>query len=52
MSNSIGRGVKQPLAVHLIETINDYVQYLQQTPLEVDAFFQDISEQPNLEEKA
>ena len=30
------------MAVHQIETIDEYVKYLQQTPVEVDALFRDL----------
>ena len=41
-SSTIQRRIARRMAVHQIETINDYVAYLQQTPTEVEALFRDL----------
>jgi two-component system CheB/CheR fusion protein len=40
--STILRRIERRMAVHQIETINDYVKYLQQTPTEGDALFRDL----------
>jgi len=40
--NTIHRRIERRMAVHQIEGIDDYVKYLQQTPLEVQALFNDL----------
>jgi len=40
--STIGRRIDRRLAVHLIETMDDYVKFMQQTPAEVDALFRDL----------
>ncbi len=40
--STINRRLERRMAVHQIETINDYVRYLQQTPVEVQALFSDL----------
>ena len=39
---TIYRRIERRMAVHQLETLDDYVQYLQQTPLEVEALFRDL----------
>jgi len=41
-SNTIHRRIERRMVVHQIENINAYVQYLQQTPTEVEALFRDL----------
>jgi two-component system, chemotaxis family, CheB/CheR fusion protein len=41
-SNTVNRRIERRMAVHQIEKLNDYVQYLQGNPREVDALFQDL----------
>jgi len=40
--NTIDRRVARRMAVHQIERLEDYVRYLQLTPVEVDALFHDL----------
>ncbi len=40
--NTIQRRIARRMAVHQIETIDDYVAYLQQTPTEIEALFRDL----------
>src|ERR1035438_4427320 len=40
--NTVGRRVERRMAVHQIERLEQYVNYLQQTPAEVDALFRDL----------
>ncbi|MFA6506751.1 MAG: chemotaxis protein CheB [Treponemataceae bacterium] len=40
--STINRRVERRMAVHQIETMNEYVQYLQQTPAEIKALFGDL----------
>jgi len=40
--SSIQRRIERRMAVHQIETLNHYVKYLQQTPVEVEALFRDL----------
>ncbi|HSQ17123.1 MAG TPA: chemotaxis protein CheB, partial [Anaerolineales bacterium] len=40
--NTIGRRIERRMAVHQIEHLEAYVQYLQQTPAEVNALFHDL----------
>jgi len=40
--STICRRIERRMAVHQIETIETYVKYLQQTPLEVEALFRDL----------
>ncbi len=40
--STIHRRIERRIAVHQIEAIDDYVRYLQQTPLEVDSLFRDL----------
>ncbi len=40
--STINRRLERRLAVHQIETMADYVKYLQQTPVEVKALFSDL----------
>ncbi len=40
--NTIHRRIERRMAVHQVETLNSYVQYLQQTPTEVEALFRDL----------
>lgn len=40
--NTILRRIDRRLALHQIETIDEYVKYLQQTPAEVEALFRDM----------
>lgn len=40
--NTIYRRIERRMAVHQVQTLGDYVQYLQQTPAEVDALFRDL----------
>jgi len=40
--NTINRRIERRMAVHQIETIDTYVKYLQQTPVEVEALFRDL----------
>ncbi|MEI7614737.1 MAG: CheR family methyltransferase, partial [Betaproteobacteria bacterium] len=40
--NTINRRIERRMAVHQIETIDGYVKYLQQTPVEVEALFRDL----------
>lgn len=40
--NTIRRRIERRLAVHQIDNIADYVRYIQQTPLEVEALFKDL----------
>ncbi|MEO7105336.1 MAG: chemotaxis protein CheB [Rhodoferax sp.] len=39
---TIYRRIERRMAVHQVETLDSYVQYLQQTPLEVEALFRDL----------
>lgn len=41
-SSSVGRRIERRMAVHQIESIEGYVQYMQQTPEEVEALFRDL----------
>ena len=41
-SSSIERRIERRMAVHQIESLENYVRYLQQSPEEVDALFRDI----------
>jgi two-component system CheB/CheR fusion protein len=40
--STIHRRIERRLAVHQIESIDDYVRYLQSTPVEVEALFRDL----------
>jgi len=40
--NTINRRIERRLAIHQIESIDNYVQYLQQNPAEVEALFRDL----------
>jgi two-component system CheB/CheR fusion protein len=40
--NTINRRIERRMAVHQVEALESYVQYLQQTPHEVDALFRDL----------
>ncbi len=40
--SSIHRCIERRMVVHQVETIEDYVKYLQQTPSEVEALFRDF----------
>jgi two-component system CheB/CheR fusion protein len=40
--STIQRRVERRLAVHQIDTVEEYVKYLQQTPTEVEALFRDL----------
>jgi two-component system CheB/CheR fusion protein len=40
--NTIYRRIERRMAVHQVESLESYVQYLQQTPVEVDALFRDL----------
>ena len=40
--NTIYRRLDRRMVIHKIETINDYIGYLEQTPAEVDALFRDM----------
>ena len=40
--STISRRIERRLVVHNIETLTDYVKYLQQTPSEMDALFRDL----------
>jgi two-component system CheB/CheR fusion protein len=41
-TNTINRRIVRRMAVHQLESIEDYVRYLQKTPAEVDALFRDL----------
>ncbi|MDO9269285.1 MAG: chemotaxis protein CheB [Methylobacter sp.] len=40
--NTINRRIERRMAVHQIGAIDDYIKYLQQTPIEVEALFLDM----------
>ncbi|MCX5814691.1 MAG: PAS domain-containing protein [Proteobacteria bacterium] len=40
--STVNRRIERRMAVHQIETMNEYVRYLQQAPAEVDALFHDL----------
>ena len=40
--STINRRIERRLAVHQIETLDAYVKYVQQTPVEVEALFRDL----------
>ena len=40
--NTVSRRVERRMAVHQIERLDDYVQYLRKNPLELDALFRDF----------
>jgi len=40
--NTIYRRIERRMAVHQVQTLGDYVQYLQHTPVEVEALFRDL----------
>jgi two-component system CheB/CheR fusion protein len=40
--NTVRRRIERRMAVHRIETLADYVRYLQQTPLEVQTLFREL----------
>jgi len=40
--STLQRRIERRMAVHRIETLDSYVQYLQQTPIEVEALFRDL----------
>jgi two-component system, chemotaxis family, CheB/CheR fusion protein len=40
--NTICRRIERRMAVHQIDTVEAYVRYLQQTPVEVEALFRDL----------
>jgi len=40
--NTINRRIERRLAVHQIETMENYARFLQQTPAEIDALFHDL----------
>jgi len=41
-TNTINRRIARRMALHQIEVIEEYVKYLQQTPAEIDALFQEL----------
>jgi two-component system CheB/CheR fusion protein len=41
-TSTINRRIVRRMAVHQLESIEDYVRYLQKTPPEVDALFRDL----------
>ncbi len=41
-TSTINRRIVRRMAVHQLESIDDYVRYLQKTPAEVDALFRDL----------
>jgi two-component system, chemotaxis family, CheB/CheR fusion protein len=41
-ANTINRRIARRMALHQIESVEDYVKYLRQTPLEVEALFQEL----------
>jgi two-component system CheB/CheR fusion protein len=41
-ASTINRRIVRRMAVHQLESIDDYVRYLQKTPSEVDALFRDL----------
>lgn len=41
-ASTLDRRIERRMAVHQIETIDKYVKYLQQTPIEVEALFRDL----------
>jgi two-component system CheB/CheR fusion protein len=41
-TSTINRRIVRRMAVHQLESIEDYVRYLQKTPAEVDALFRDL----------
>ncbi|MBK8578507.1 MAG: PAS domain-containing protein [Candidatus Accumulibacter sp.] len=41
-TNTINRRIVRRMALHQIESIEDYVRYLQKSPAEVDALFRDL----------
>ena len=41
-TSTIYRRIQRRMAVHQVATIGDYVKYLQQTPVEVEALFRDL----------
>ena len=41
-ANTINRRIERRMAVHQFDTIDGYVKYLQQTPVEVEALFRDL----------
>ncbi len=40
--STINRRIERRMAVHQIETMNEYIKYLQQTPAEAEALFHDL----------
>ena len=40
--STINRRIERRMAVHQIESLEGYIRYLQQTPIEVDALFRDL----------
>ena len=40
--STVYRRIERRMAVHQIDTLDHYVQYLQQTPIEVEALFRDL----------
>ena len=40
--NTVGRRVERRMAVHQIEQADQYLRYLQETPLEIEALFRDL----------
>jgi two-component system CheB/CheR fusion protein len=40
--NTVYRRIERRMAIHQIETIDEYVRYLQQTPAEVETLFRDM----------
>ncbi len=40
--STVNRRIARRMAVHQVETTDDYVKYLQKTPTEVDALFRDL----------
>ena len=40
--STINRRIERRMAVHQIETLDSYLKYLQQTPVEVEALFRDL----------
>ena len=40
--STINRRIERRMAVHQVDGVDDYVKYLQQTPIEVEALFRDL----------
>ena len=41
-TSTIYRRIERRMAVHQVDTMNSYVKYLQQTPVEIEALFRDL----------